>query len=443
MNVAYFDCFAGAGGDMVVAALLDAGADRDAFRSELAKLDLGECVVWAEKVRRGGLGGLQFHVDASEGSFPDEACHLGEHDHEHLHDHVHDHEDPHSHEHPHEHDHDDHGHGHGGHDHDHGHPPRRRLSDIVTLIDRAGLAPRVTERARRIFTRLGQAEAKVHRIDIQEVHFHEVGAVDSIVDIVAACIALELLGIDRVVCSAIPVGSGMVRCEHGLLPVPAPAVAELLVGVPLRAIDVQGEATTPTAAAIFVELAESFGPAPEMTVRSVGYGAGTRDNPNLPNLLRVIVGQVAAEGDADELVELAANLDDCTGEVLGHALDRLLACGCVDAWASPAVMKKSRPAWLLSALCRPADVPAAEQVLFAETTTFGVRRRPCRRTKLLRSFETVETVFGPIRVKVGRLGDRVITASPEFADCRTAAETHHASVRDVFAAAGAAWRQKA
>ena len=418
MNVAYFDCFAGAGGDMIVAALLDAGADEDACRAELAKLGLGECVVWTEKVRRAGLGGLQFHVDASEGSFPDDACHLGEHDHDRDHEHPHDH------------------------DHGDARPPRRRLADILALIDRAGLSPRAAERAKRIFTRLGQAEAKVHRIDVQEVHFHEVGAVDSIVDIVAACIALELLDIGRVVCSPIPVGSGMVRCDHGLLPVPAPAVAELLVGVPLRAVDVPGEATTPTAAAIFTELAESFGPAPEMTVHSVGYGAGSRDNPNLPNLLRAIVGQVDEQGDADELVELAANLDDCTGEVLGHALDKLLACGCVDAWAAPAVMKKSRPAWVLSALCRASDVPAAEQVFFEETTTFGVRRRPCRRTKLLRSFETVETAFGPIRIKVGRLGDRVLTASPEFADCRTAAETHHAAVRDVFAAAAATWRQK-
>ncbi len=408
MNVAYFDCFAGAGGDMIVAALLDAGADEDACRAELAKLGLDECAVRTERVRRAGLGGLQFHVDVSEGGVsPD-------------------------HEHPHEHEH-----------HDHAHAPRRRLADILDLIDRAGLVPRAAERARRVFTRLGRAEAKVHRIDIQEVHFHEVGAVDSIVDIVGACIALELLGIDRVICSGVPVGSGMVRCEHGLLPVPAPAVAELLVGVPLRAVEIEGEALTPTAAAIFTELAESFGPAPEMTVASVGYGAGSRDTPHLSNLLRVIVGQVAQEGDADELVELAANLDDCTGEVLGQAIDKLLACGCVDAWAAPAVMKKSRPAWVLSALCRPADAAAAERVFFEETTTFGVRRRSCRRGKLLRSFETVETVFGPIRIKVGRLDGRVVTASPEFADCRAAADTHHASVREVLAAASAAWRQKA
>ena len=311
------------------------------------------------------------------------------------------------------------------------------------MIDAAGLPDRVADRAKRIFERLGAAEAKVHRVDVQQVHFHEVGAVDSIVDIVGACCAIELLGIDRVLCSPIPLGSGMVRCEHGMMPVPAPATAELMRGVPVREVQIKGEATTPTAAAIFTTLSEGFGPMPAMSVQAIGYGAGTREGGSVPNLLRVMVGELAVgEGDTDAVVELAANVDDCTGEVLGATLEALLAGGALDAWASPIVMKKSRPAWQLCALCKPADADALERIFFTQTTTFGVRRGNWTRSKLDRTHQVVETAYGPVRVKLGSLAGTLVTASPEFEDCRQAAQAHHVSVREVMAAAQAAFRER-
>jgi len=310
------------------------------------------------------------------------------------------------------------------------------------MIAQAGLPARAAERAAAVFTRLARAEAQVHGIGEEEVHFHEVGAIDSIADVVGACLALELLGIDRVVCSPIPVGRGVVRCDHGEFPVPAPATAELLRGVPAFAGGVEGEATTPTAAAVLVTLAEAFGPLPGMEVRSVGYGAGSRDGGALPNVLRVFLGVPSGEGEVDTVYELSANLDDCTGEVIAAAIGRLLPAGCLDAWAAPVVMKKSRPAWILHALCAPGDLEEIERIVLTETTTFGVRRRLCQRRKLRRAHETVETPYGPIRVKVGRLDGRAVTASPEFADCDAAAEAHHVPVREVQAAAAAAWRKE-
>lgn len=409
MALAYFDCFAGSGGDMIVAALIDAGAGLDGIRAEIAKLGLGTVELTARRVHRGGLTGLHFQVRQQQNG--EEHCH------------------------------------------DAAQPPHHRhLAEILEMIARAGLAGRAgraAERAARIFTRLGEAEAKVHNIAVEEVHFHEVGAVDSIVDVVAACVALELLDVDRVISSPIPLGSGTVRCEHGVLPVPAPATAELVRGAATcpgesgQSGGGGGELTTPTAAAILTTLAESYGPIPAMSVASIGYGAGTRDGGPVPNLLRVFLGQPDPDGQADTVVELTANIDDCPGEILGAAMQRLLAAGCLDAWAVPIVMKKSRPAWMLSALVHPGDVTEAERILFAETTTFGIRRRVCQRSKLQRHWETVETPYGPIRVKVGRREGRTIIAAPEFDECAQAAERHGTSVRDVQAAAQAAYRDRA
>ena len=264
-SIAYFDCFAGAGGDMIVASLLHAGAGADALRNALAGLKLA-ATFSAKPVNRGGIGGLQFEVQA-------------EHEHHH-----------------------------------------RGLGDILAMIGSAGLPPRVADRAKRIFTRLGEAEAKIHGLPVEKVHFHEVGAADSIMDIVGACVAMELLGIERVLCSPIPTGRGMVTMAHGTFPVPAPATAELLRGVPLAAGDIEGEMTTPTAAAILTTLAESFGPLPAMKVASIGYGAGSRFQENYPNLLRVFVGRADNSGDSDSVIELSANIDDCTGEILGATM---------------------------------------------------------------------------------------------------------------------------
>jgi pyridinium-3,5-bisthiocarboxylic acid mononucleotide nickel chelatase len=446
MAVAYFDCFAGSGGDMIVASLVSAGADIGAIQAAIDKLGLAGVTVSVETVRRGGMAGVHFvvhdpheheheHPEAPEPG--DQTVPEGGDSHAHTHTHAHTH--------PHEHPAD----GESGaadgafahaHEHAHPHAARRGLSEIVAMIESAGLPARVVDRARRVFQRLAEAEAAVHGIAVAEVHFHEVGAVDSIVDVVSACVGLELLGIDRVLCSPIPLGSGTVRCEHGLLPVPAPATARLMIGVPIRQAPIVGEATTPTAAALFTALAESFGPVPAMTVSAIGCGAGTRDGGPLPNLLRVLVGESSDAGQFDSIVELSCNLDDCTGETIAVAIARLLAYGCLDAWASPAVMKKSRPAWILSALAVPADAAEAERIMLAETTTFGVRRRLCERRKLLRHHEVVETPYGPIRVKVGVLDGREITASPEFEDCNQAAERHHVPVREVYAAAQTVYR---
>ena len=366
---------------MIVAALLDAGADPAALGDWLAKLDLPGFAVNCETVHRQGLAGVKFHVDVTDG--------------------------------------------------DH---PHRHLEHILGIIDGGGLPPRAADRARRIFERLARAEGGVHGTDVKDVHFHEVGAVDSIVDVVGACVCLELLGADRILCSPIALGSGTVTCEHGTLPVPAPATARLVAEAQVFSPGIVGEATTPTAAAILTTLAESYGPMPAMTLSAVGCGAGSRDSGPLPNLLRVFIG-TCGDGTVDDVVELSANIDDCSGELLGAAIEALLGAGCLDAWAAPIVMKKSRPAWTLNALCVPGDVAAAERIIFTETTTFGIRRRTSRRSKLARRCETVETPFGPIRVKIGLLDGRAVTASPEFADCRLAAQTHHVAIREVSAEA--------
>ena len=388
MTLAYFDCFAGAGGDMIVGALLDAGCDLDALKAELKKLPLKGVAVRAEQVTRGGLAGVKFTVDLAEAA-----------------------------------------------------QPQRHLSDILTMVESAGFSRQVTSRVERIFTRLAEAEAKVHKIAPEEVHFHEVGAADSIVDIVSACAALELLGVERVYCSPIPVGGGTITCAHGALPAPSPATAALLVGAKTVQSELEGEITTPTAAAVLTTLAQSFGPLPGMDVAAVGYGAGSRQGGALPNLLRVYIGAESTQGQADSLIELSANIDDCTGEVIGATIEKLLAAGCADAWATPVFMKKSRPAWTLSALAGMADVDAAERIIFSETTTFGIRRRTVTRSKLTRRFETAETAYGPIRVKIGCIGGQVLSAAPEFADCLAAAEAHHAAVKEVMAAAMAAYRE--
>jgi len=388
MKLAYFDCFAGAGGDMIVGALIDAGCDFQALQAAIGRLSLPGVTVRADRVRRGGIGSVKFSVEAA------------------------------------------------------GEQPERHLSDILALVAAAGLGEPVTGQVGRIFKRLAEAEAKVHRIDVEEVHFHEVGAADSIVDIVAACCALHLLGIERVLCSPITVGSGTIECAHGTLPVPSPATAELLIGAKTAPAQLQGEVTTPTAAAVLTTLADDLRPLPAMQIQAVGYGAGSRESQAMPNVLRVYVGEESDEGQADSLIELSANIDDCTGEMIGSAVEKLLALGCADAWAAPVFMKRSRPAWTLSALVSPGDLDAAERLIFAETTTFGIRRRTVERSKLERRFETVETAYGPIRIKVGSRGGETISASPEFADCLSAAGAHHVSVKEVMAAAAAAFRRE-
>lgn len=391
MTWAHFDCFSGAGGDMILAALVDAGADADTVAQHLSTLGLPGVEVRFERVQRRGLAGLAVLVDVPAGD-----------------------------------------------------KPHRHLPDILAMIEAADLPGKAAQNARAIFQRLAEAEAKVHGIGVEGVHFHEVGAADSIVDIVGAAVAIELLGIERVTCSPLPLGGGTVLCEHGELPVPAPATVELLRGCPTVPGPVQEELTTPTAAAILTTLAESFGPVPAMRLGGTGCGAGSREFGVVPNLLRVLLGEPAETDacDVDAVVELSANLDDCTGEVLGAALEALLAGGCFDAWANPVYTKKNRPAWQVSALCPPGRADAVARIFFEQTTTFGLRQRTCDRRTLCREHVSVETPFGPVRVKVGRLDGRVVQVSTEFADARAAADAHHVPVAEVLSAAEHAARRE-
>ena len=281
----------------------------------------------------------------------------------------------------------------------------------------------------------------MHGCPIERVHFHEVGAVDAMLDIVGAALALDLLGVNRIVCSPLPVGSGTIQCEHGMLPVPAPATAELLTGVPLASTQEEGELLTPTGAALVTTLAEEFGPIPAMTVESVGYGAGTRETKFRPNLLRVLIGGMEGEGTTDEITVLEANLDDTPGELIGRCQERLFDAGALDVYTVPIQMKKSRPGVLLTVLCEPRRQSEMERILFAETTTFGIRRHNATRAKLARRHETVSTPLGDVRIKVGER-DGIITVSPEYEDCKILAEKNDVALRDVISAANAAWASR-
>jgi uncharacterized protein (TIGR00299 family) protein len=324
-----------------------------------------------------------------------------------------------------------------------GRPGHRSLHDIEAIIDDSALSEPVRTRARSVFRRLAQAEAKVHGSKIEKVHFHEVGAVDAIVDVAGAAIGVDALGLQEIACSPIPTGNGTVRCEHGVLPIPAPATAELLTGIPLAECAEVGELTTPTGAAILTSLTSQFGPIPAMTVECCGYGAGSRDGSERPNLLRLFVGE--GHGDAtetDSVVVLETNLDDATGEQIGHAFEALFAAGALDAFVTPVAMKKNRPGILLSAIVPLERQSACEEVFFAETGTFGIRGRVCTRRKLARSTETVSTPFGDIRIKLGRLSGRVVVAAPEYEDCAAAARTHDTSLCDVMSVARTAWQTR-
>jgi uncharacterized protein (TIGR00299 family) protein len=388
-RIAYFDCFSGAAGDMIVAALLDAGADADAVRDGLAALNVGGYGLDIRNEQRQGLAGTRFDVQLAD---PEKQ-------------------------------------------------PHRHLSHIVDILEGSSLPASVRTGAEQVFRRLAEAEAAVHGTDISKVHFHEVGAVDAIVDIVGALLALENLGVTRVECSTIPTGSGTVRCAHGVLPVPAPATARLLVGVPIEAGHGAFEMTTPTGAALLTTLAKRFGPLPAMTVESMGYGAGGRDEPGHPNLLRVLVGGSDVVGTADEIVVLQTNLDDCSPELIAHCLEELLAAGALDAYAVPITMKKSRSGVMLTALAEPTSANALERVIWRETTSFGIRRHTARRAKLSRRHEVVATPYGDVRMKIGSAED-FETAAPEFEDCRTAARQHGVAVRQVMQAASVAWAQR-
>jgi hypothetical protein len=388
MRTLYFDCFNGAGGDMIVAALVDAGADADRLVADLRRLNVPGFAVRLEKVRKQGFAATRFVVDVD--ATIDQ--------------------------------------------------PHRHLSHICKILGESDLPVHVRKRARTAFERLADAEAEAHGIDREKVHFHEVGAVDAIVDVVGAMLALEQLAVQRIICSPLPVGSGTVVCAHGTMPVPAPATAILLRGVPIAATEETGELLTPTAAAVLTAVCSEFGPFPAMNVSRIGSGAGTREGVTRPNLLRAFVGDAAGEAEHDTVVVLEANLDDCPGEWIGHCLERLLAEGARDAYCLPIYMKKLRPGVVVTVICDAAEAARCESVLFAETTTFGIRRHTATRSVLARSHESVSTPYGTIHVKVGRRGAEVVQVAPEFDECAAAAKRGGVPLRVVMAAALDAWR---
>jgi len=426
LKVAYFDCFSGASGDMILGALIHAGLDAEALERELRKLPLDDWHLHVELVRTAvehqDVAGLRrHHIAATRVAF---------HDH---HGTPVDAPPPHEHPHP-----------HPEHAHESGHSPHRHLSDILSIIRGSTLDDAVKTNAERIFDRLADAEANAHRIPKEEIHFHEVGALDAILDIVGACVGLHLLDVEEVYVSPMPVGRGFVRCAHGLMPVPVPGTMELLRGVPVVPTEIEGELVTPTGAAILTTLARSFGPIPEMTVEAVGYGAGTRDLAEQPNMLRLVLGKKKSDENAfltDSVVVLETNLDDQSPETFGYLLERLLAAGALDASFTPIVMKKGRPAYCLTVLSEPEGAERLTSLILRETTTFGVRTWTATRRKLQREFVHVETPYGTVRMKVGRGGD-VFKIAPEYEDCRRCAEASGAPIREVYEAALFAYRSR-
>lgn len=410
MRTLYLDCFAGISGDMLLGALLDLGLDFGLLESELAKLELHGYALECKPTDRCGITASKFDV----------------HTHQHHQHHQHDHDDD---LHPHHH-----------HDHDHQHRP---LSEIVRLIEVSAISPGVKERALAVFRRLGEAEAKIHGVPIETVQFHEVGAVDSIIDIVGSCIGLEMLGVERIICSPLHVGTGTFECAHGTYPVPGPATAELLRQAPIYAGEIVGELVTPTGAAIVSTLAAGYGPLPSMKVLRVGYGAGTRQYPRFPNVLRAYLGETGGEATPNTVAVIETNLDDLTPQVLGHLMERAFAEGALDLFYTPVQMKKNRPGVLLTVLCAMEDRERLVDLIFRETTTIGVRHRLEERTTLRREHVTVETAFGPIRIKIAYDADaQRRNFAPEFDDCQEAATTHGVALREVQQAAIIAFVQR-
>lgn len=385
MKIAYLDCFSGISGDMTLGALVDAGCSLPEIEAQLRLLPVPGWTISAEKVMRQGFRATHVKVESSD-------------------------------------------------------PQRHRsLSEILQLIGRAGLPQPVADRASAIFSRLGKAEALVHGVSVEKVHFHEVGAVDAIVDIVGAAAGFEQLGIEQFFCSPLNVGGGRVQTQHGNLPVPAPATAELLRGAPTYSTGIQRELVTPTGAAIVATVVRQFGPQPEMTVAAIGLGAGSNDLAEQPNVLRLFLGEASGRSDDasfdDEIVMLEANLDDMSPQIYGFFAERALAAGALDVFSTPVQMKKNRPGQLITVLCNPADSPKFSEMLFRETTTLGVRQSTAKRRTLQRESVSVETSLGSIRMKIARLRGQILNAAPEYEDCQKIAAERGVPLKQVLAEA--------
>ena len=425
----HFDPCSGVAGDMTVAALVDAGVPEKVVLDAIRTIGLKGLKVGFEQRKRGAFVGLGFNVD-----FPGKGEKRG-----HKHDHDHDHEHEHEHEHEHGHDH-GHDHAHGReHAHGHGHE-HRDYAEIRRLLRRADLDAKAKKLAEEIFERIAVAEAALHGMTLDKVAFHEVGAWDSIADIVGAASALAWLAPAAITSSPPVLGSGTIRTAHGLMPVPAPATTALLRGIPVLA-EGTGELTTPTGAAILATVVQSFGPPPPMRLRAQGFGAGTREHADRPNVLRVILGETlgqALPASENEVVLIAANIDDMNPQLAEPLLTALFEAGALDAWLAPIQMKKGRPAIQVSALCPHGALASVEEAFFANSTTIGLRRQVMQRTVLERALAKVATSFGEVRVKVASRSGALLGATPEFEDCRKLALRAKVPVRRVVAEANAA-----
>lgn len=454
MRLAYLDCFSGISGDMFLGALVDAGVSATLLEETVRALDLG-AELKISRVDRSGITATKVDVivrgDARVGQATSPVRDQ-RHDHGHCDDHRHDH---------------DHVHVSEGPSfspaetaaqnetagfsrrHEHG----RHLSEIKKIIAATPLSETAKQRATAIFEALGAAEAKIHDVPIEKIHFHEVGAVDAIVDIVCAAVGAEALGVGEFVCSPLNVGGGTVKCAHGVFPVPAPAVVELLHGAPVFSSGIEAELVTPTGAAIVKALASRFAPVPAMKIEKSGYGAGTRDFHGHANVCRIVIGTTGADARTEghvahvevpreTITVLEANLDDMTPEVFGYVMERALAAGALDVFATAVQMKKSRPGMLLTVLCKPEDSSPLTKLIFSETTTLGVRMREEKRATLVRRFETVETRWGAVRMKVANLNGSIANCAPEFDDCRRLAEQHHIPLKTVMQEAMSAWNKQ-
>jgi hypothetical protein len=385
MKTLYFDCYCGASGDMIVGALVDAGADFGQIVASLKSLDLSGYSLSAERIDKHGTTATQFTVETDE------------------------------------------------------HHPHRHLRHILEIIRSGDLPESVIEASEETFRRIGECEAAIHGTTIEKIHFHEVGAVDSIIDVVGAHLALHQLGIERVEASALHVGSGTVKCAHGVMPVPAPATAALLKGVPSYGGEVDGELVTPTGAALVSQLAKRFGPMPQMVTEAIGYGSGTKDLPDRPNVLRVLIGETSAALPATEpIVVMETNIDDMNPELLPTLIEDALEAGARDAFLTPVLGKKGRPAHRITVLCDEGQEAKLAGVLFRGSTTLGVRMRTEQRICLERSWRNAETPWGSVRVKLGSLDGAQTAAAPEYEDCKRLAAEHDVPVRQVYEAAFAA-----
>ena len=389
----YLDCFSGASGDMILGGLLDLGLPLDDLRAALGSLAVDLGGITAERVLRAGVSATKFNVAAEEPA--------------------------------------------SGHHHRHYH-----LKGIVNAIERSALSAAGKARAIHLFERLARAEAEIHDMPVEKVHLHEVGAIDSIVDIVGAVYGLEQLGADRIVASPLNVGGGTVTCAHGVFPVPAPATARLLQGVPVYAGDVQMELVTPTGALLVTGYADAYGPLPAMTMGRIGYGAGARDPKGHPNVLRMILGESEGVTHARRVIEILCEIDDMNPQLFGPLMDRLLESGALDVFYAPVQMKKNRPGTLVTVLAHPDDRERLSSILFAETTTIGVRYQEMWRECLDREFVEVQTFVGRIRFKVARRNGQVLNASPEFDDCARIAAERSIPVKQVQAIALKAWMER-